>query len=247
MRTIKKYLTVMLAITLFGLVGCNSVKTKPVVQPPPVIPPQELNETARENNPGSLFAESEVDTLFSDSRARRIGDIVVVRIVESTQASNTADTTTNKTGSNTYGVGAAFGASSIGMYPQFSQTPLGSGRQAPVGEGRLALGTNSGSAYNSTGETTRENTVISSLAARVIKILPGSNLQIEGARAIRVNDETQYMVVTGIIRAKDVANDNSIMSTQIADASIQYYGQGVLADKQKPGWFSRMMDNVWPF
>ncbi len=87
----------------------------------------------------------------------------------------------------------------------------------------------------------------SSLAARVLRVLPGGLLQIEGAREIRVNEETEYMVVRGMIRSKDVDADNSIYSTQIADASIEYYGKGVLADKQKPGWFTRLMDNIWPF
>ena len=85
------------------------------------------------------------------------------------------------------------------------------------------------------------------MAARVIRVLPGGMLQIEGAREIRVNEETEYMVVRGLIRAKDVDAENSILSTQIADASIEYYGKGVLTDKQKPGWFTRLMDNIWPF
>ena len=55
------------------------------------------------------------------------------------------------------------------------------------------------------------------------------------------------MVVRGTIRSRDVDTDNTILSNQIADASIEYYGRGVLADKQKPGWFTRLMDNVWPF
>jgi flagellar L-ring protein precursor FlgH len=55
------------------------------------------------------------------------------------------------------------------------------------------------------------------------------------------------MVVRGMARAKDVDADNTILSTQLADASIEYYGSGVLADKQKPGWFTRLMDNIWPF
>jgi len=239
MYNLKSYLGAMLVISIFGLVGCNSVKNKVIVQAP-VMPAQEFHETARENNPGSLFAESEMDTLFSDSRARRVGDIVVVKIVESTQAESIADTTATKAGTNAYSVNAAFGAKNVSMFP------MGMGRSGAVGTG-LIFDTNSASNYSAKGTTTRENTVTASLAARVIRVLPGANLQIEGARAIRVNNETQYMVVTGIIRAKDVADDNSIMSTQIADANIEYYGQGVLADKQKPGWFSRMMDNVWPF
>ena len=78
-------------------------------------------------------------------------------------------------------------------------------------------------------------------------LLPGGLMEIEGAREIRVNEETEYMVVRGMIRSKDVSADNSVLSTQIADASIEYYGKGVLSDKQKPGWFTRLMDNIWPF
>ena len=85
------------------------------------------------------------------------------------------------------------------------------------------------------------------LATRVIRVLPGGLMEIEGAREIRVNEETEYMVVRGMIRSKDVSADNSVLSTQIADASIEYYGKGVLSDKQKPGWFTRLMDNIWPF
>ena len=113
--------------------------------------------------------------------------------------------------------------------------------------GTPTLNTNSVSDLSGTGKTKRENYVTTSMAARVIRVLPGGMLQIEGAREIRVNEETEYMVVRGLIRSKDVDADNSILSTQIADASIEYYGKGVLSDKQKPGWFTRLMDNVWPF
>ena len=224
--------------------GCQGNKKAPGIQPPVEQTPQ-FNEGSRANNPGSLFADSDVDPLFSDGRARRVGDLVVVKIVENSKAKNKADTKADKTSSNNYGVNAAFGRQNVNMFPY---VPGGvNGLNAPVGQGTFALDTTSDSGLNATGETKRENIVTSSLAARVTRVLPGGLLQIEGARQTRVNEETQYMVVTGTIRAKDVGADNSIMSTQIADANIQYYGKGVLADKQKPGWFTRLMDNVWPF
>lgn len=224
------------------LSGCGGPKKAASIQPSLESTP-EFNEGASANNPGSLFAASEVDPLFTDSRARRVGDIVVVKIVENSKAKNKADTTTDKQSTNGYGVGAAFGRTKVSMFP-YVPVPTLSG---PVGQGNLVLETTSTSGLNATGETKRENTVTSSLAARVTRVLPGGVLQIEGSRQTRVNEETQYMVVTGTIRSKDVAADNSIMSTQIADANIQYYGKGVLADKQKPGWFTRLMDNIWPF
>ena len=103
------------------------------------------------------------------------------------------------------------------------------------------------SKFSSTGETKRENTVTATLAARVVSVLPGGVMQIEGAREVKVNNENQILVVRGLIRAKDVQPDNSIESSSIADAHIEYYGQGVLGDKQKPGWLTRLLDNVWPF
>ncbi|MDR1360243.1 MAG: flagellar basal body L-ring protein FlgH, partial [Deltaproteobacteria bacterium] len=103
------------------------------------------------------------------------------------------------------------------------------------------------SELQSTGETKRENYVTATIGARVLQVLPGGLLQLEGAREVRVNEETQYMVVSGIVRAKDVASDNSVESTQLADSRIEYYGKGVLADKQKSGWLTRLLDNVWPF
>ena len=229
--------------TLLLLTGCQGSKKAPSIQPPVEQAPP-VNEGTKANNPGSLFAESEVDPLFSDSRARRVGDIVVVKIVENSKAKNKADTKSNKTSGNAYGVAAAFGRGEVGMFPY---VPGSLGVNGRVGPGNLVLDTTSDSNLNVTGETKRENTVTSALAARVLRVLPGGILQIEGARQTRVNEETQYMVITGTIRAKDVAADNSIMSTQIADANIQYYGKGVLADKQKPGWFTRLMDNIWPF
>ena len=81
----------------------------------------------------------------------------------------------------------------------------------------------------------------------MVNVMPDGLLQVEGARETKVNNETQYLVVSGLIRSRDVAADNSIMSTQMADAQIAYYGKGVVSDKQKPGWFTRLMDHVWPF
>jgi flagellar L-ring protein precursor FlgH len=134
------------------------------------------------------------------------------------------------------------------MVPIVGYNPPGvKGAKADPTHKTLALDTRSNSSLNSTGETKRENNVRTSMAARVIRVLPGGLLQIEGARETRVNEETEYLVLTGVIRSKDVASDNSVLSTQVADLGINYYGKGVIADKQKPGWFTRLMDNIWPF
>ena len=235
-----RFLIPVLALTYLFCVACGGSPTRRPALHPPVTPQQEYRQEAAANNPGSLFAASETDTLFEDSRARRVGDIVVVKLVENTKAQNKAETSSDKKSSNNYQVADMFNRGHAGFIPFM---PIGP--QPSVG--LPVLDTNSASGINSTGKTKRENYVTTSLATRVLRVLPGGLMEIEGAREIRVNEETEYMVVRGMIRSKDVSADNSVLSTQIADASIEYYGKGVLADKQKPGWFSRLMDNVWPF
>lgn len=222
------------------LTGCNAAQQNASVMPT-ITPPQAYVEPEeRYENPGSLYMASETDTLFADSRARRVGDIVMVKVVENSKAKSKSDLTSQKTNSNAYGVDSFFGKSSVGAAP-----PTGLGTKMPVGG--VGFGTNSASDTSVTGEVKNEGTVTATIAARVTRVLPGGLLQIEGARENKVNNETQYLVVTGLIRPMDVAPDNSIESNRIADAQIQYYGKGVLSDKQKPGWFTRLMDNVWPF
>jgi len=236
-----KMFTLVLGAAFVLCAGCGAGSNRRPALEQPVTPPQEYRQEVNgRNNPGSLFAASEEETLFADSRARRVGDIVVVKLVENTKAQNKAETTSDKDNNNNYQVNALFGKTEYGFLPMIPAGP-----HANVG--LPALQSSSVSDLDATGKTKRENYVTSSLAARVLRVLPGGLLQIEGAREIRVNNETEYMVVRGMVRARDVDADNSVYSTQLADASIQYYGRGVLADKQKPGWFTRLMDNIWPF
>ncbi len=236
-----KVATLFLSAAFLLCTACGGGSPRRPALEQPVTPPQQYRQEVNgPNNPGSLFAASQEETLFADSRARRVGDIVVVKLVENTKAQNKAETSSEKTSGNNYQVNAMFQRGKSGFIPFINIGP-----QPDVGIPTLETTSNSG--LDATGKTKRENYVTSSLAARVLRVLPGGLLQIEGAREIRVNEETEYMVVRGMIRSRDVDADNSIYSTQIADASIEYYGKGVLADKQKPGWFTRLMDNIWPF
>ncbi|MDL2317247.1 flagellar basal body L-ring protein FlgH [Desulfovibrio sp. OttesenSCG-928-A18] len=224
---------------MFG--GCAG-QERSAVPSLPMTPPQVYTEPEqRYSNPGSLYSASESPDLYADNRARRVGDIILVKVVETSKSKSKADTTADKESTSSFGVGAAFGSSRTGLLPGLSG-PL-SGR---VGVNPI-LSATSTSEHSATGETKRENYVTATIGAQVLQVLPGGLLQIEGARQIRVNDETQYMVVSGLVRTQDVGPDNSVESTQLANSRIEYYGEGVLADKQKPGWFTRLMDNLWPF
>jgi len=237
--SMNRLLAVLLA-TLALLAGCAPARTNPAPTPVLTPPPAEAVDPAE--NPGSLYDPGRSDFLFSDNRARRVGDIVQVNIVETSKAKSKADTTADKTTSLDLGVSSLMGKNDSRLWP------VGSALGWKIHPSSTAqVKASSTSNFSSSGETKRENYVTATLAARVVNVLPGGVMQIEGAREVKVNNENQILVVRGLIRAKDVQPDNSIDSTSIADARIEYYGQGVLADKQKPGWLTRLLDNLWPF
>lgn len=223
---------VLLLLVSFALGACSS-SSKPGPTMPALAPVQEYTEPEdRYANPGSIFSASSSSLLFEDTRARRVGDIILIKIVENTKAKSKADTTAERKGSNDIGVSAAFGRSHI-MGGIIGQNPI--------------VGTTTNSKHEATGETKRENTVSTTIGGRVISVLPNGILEVAGMREIKVNAETEYMVVRGLVRSSDVLSDNSVLSTQLANSSIEYYGEGVLADKQSPGWLTRLIDMIWPF
>ena len=85
------------------------------------------------------------------------------------------------------------------------------------------------------------------ISAIVTEVLPNGDLRIEGRREVSVNSEKQLMNIGGIVRRVDVDTKNTVLSSAIADARIEYSGLGVLDDVQRPGWFVRILDWVYPF
>ena len=220
-------------------VGCAPATHKPA--PQAVITAPQAEPEAQ--NPGSLFNPASADYLLADNRARRVGDVVMVNIVEEASSKLKADTTADRKSSIDLGVTAMFGKEDTRLLP------LGPsfGLKGDVGEDKTMVKAGATTAFEGTGETKREATVTATVAARVVKILPNGLMQIEGGREVKVNEETQVLVVRGLIRSKDISPDNTIQSSYVADAQIEYYGRGVLADKQKPGWLTRLLENIWPF
>lgn len=234
-------LLALLFLTALFLGGCNASSSTP--RPTPMLTPAQAYPEPEDTygNPGSLFSESSSNLLFEDSRARRVGDILMINIVENTKSKSKADTSAGRNNGIELGVGTFLGRTT------FSPVVVGGGSfSGQVGEAPL-ISASSSTTLDATGETKRENYITTTIGARVIQVLPNNILQVAGAREIKVNDETEYMVITGLVRASDILSDNSVLSTQLAESSIEYYGKGVLADKQKAGWLTRLLEVVWPF
>jgi flagellar L-ring protein FlgH len=238
--------TAVLVLATVLLFGCSPA-TKQVTPVQPLSPTPEMVR-APERVPDSLFDPASAEMLFADNRARRVGDIVLINIVETSEATNKASTNANKNSNVDFGVASFFGQSSMHVIPVGEALGLSGGLGPKGNVGTMPMvRAGSTTAFDGKGETKRESNVTATVAARVHQAYPNGLLQVEGGREVRVNGENQIIVVRGLIRARDIGPDNSITSNYLADAQIEYYGQGILSDKQKPGWLTRVLDNVWPF
>ena len=177
-----------------------------------------------ESSGESLWRDVGHGFLFVDTKARHAGDIVTVLVTESSALNRQAETNTKKESTNSASLSSFFGAH-LGAMPQYAFD-----------------GTNE---HKGSGSITRSDEVTAKVAARVVKVLPSGNLIIEGRRAVRANDETQYLAISGVVRSEDITPANTILSSQIADAEIVLEGKGVLAEKQRPGLLNRFAD--WLF
>jgi len=207
-------------------------------QPMPILTQPVYEDQDPAANPGSLFDTNRSEFLYDDNRASRVGDIVLVKVAESATTKIKSETKADKENKVNNSITALPTTGLIG------NLPLADTLGAKVGMG---VGAAQSSEFSGTGETKQESNFDAMVATRIVRKLPGNLLQLEGARRIRVNAETQFLVVRGLIRQRDIAADNSVMSTSLAEAQIEIYGQGVLAEKQRPGWLSRILDNIYPF
>jgi flagellar L-ring protein FlgH len=224
---------------LLGVYACAPATTQSV--PAPMLTQGVDIPPPVEQNPGSLFNPASAELLFADNRARRVGDIVLVNIVENSQARNKATTDASRDSSIGLGIEHLLDQRLINMGLSATGIDRGNFGETPL------VRASSTSEFKGDGETKRESAISATVGARVVRVLQGGVLQVEGAREIRVNNETQIIVVRGLIRSTDINPDNTIPSTHMADATVEFYGMGILADKQRPGWLSRILENVWPF
>lgn len=188
---------------------------------------------------GSLWSDVSGVDLFPDSRARKVGDIVTVRIVEDPEAELNANTKTSRSSSINASTLKFLGymQALAEKNPRLAQNP---------GTDNLISAT-LGMDFDGKGSSDRDGHVKAFIAAVVERVLPNGNLYINGKREIKVNNEMQFITISGIIRPEDISPTNEISSSYVASARILYAGKGPVADKQKPGWLGRVVDYVWPF
>ena len=224
----------MIAIAMIVLVcsGC-------VVQPPPkpndpyYAPVLEMKQAPQKPVNGSLYSPNSAMVLFTDQKAKRVGDIITVILRErtaSSKSSNIGLTKDNEISIDPTGVGTVLGA-----------TP-----------GVAGLGLNSALTaereFTGEAEADQSNQLSGEITATVTGVYPNGNLVIRGEKWITLNRGDEYIRISGLVRADDISPDNTVMSTKIADARITYSGTGEFSDSQDMGWLARFFNGpIWPF
>jgi flagellar L-ring protein precursor FlgH len=183
------------------------------------------NQTGYTQSPGSLWTPTaKYSDMYSDHKARQVGDLIIIQISENSSADKQAKTDASRDSGLAASVTDFLG---FHVHPQVQ--------------------TNSSSTFTGNGKTSRSGTLNAVVSARIVRILPEGNFVIKGKKQIRVNDESQYIMVSGIIRADDILGDNSVLSANVADLKIDYYGNGILGDQQDKGFLAKAFDKIWPF
>ncbi len=162
-------------------------------------------------------------SLFSDQKANHVGDAVTILVVETSSASNTAQTTASRT-SNL----------SLTAAGNISSTPAGT----TPGVGATVGTTNS---FTGQGGTSSAGSIQAEISATVDSVLPNGNLFVVGNRRIVINGEEQIIKISGVVRPSDIQMDNSVYSYNISDATIIFTGNGIVSRAQEPGWLTRFL------
>jgi len=240
-RGVLQYAPASLLVLAF-LSGCSGLKdAREIKNAPMPVKYYATRENELVSQDGSLWKDSA--SLYEDRKARRVNDLLTILIAENVTATNTASTNDSRDSTADYAVADLFGANTdFGiqalpllkkLYPATKFTPTASG--------------SSKSKFAGKGDTSRKGNITATITAKVVEVLPNSNMVVESRKEVVVNNEKQIVVLRGIVRPDDISTSNTIISTFVADAQIYLVGDGVLADKQSQGWLVRTLDSVWPF
>lgn len=173
-------------------------------------------------------------SMFADSRASRVGDILTVVVAEAATATSAQSKSATRDSSLEDSIS------------QFIFSPATSGRFTSGGELPASSATGK-STFSGGGQINNSQSLTARAAVLVADVLPNGNLVIEGARQIRFSGETQYVVLRGLVRPEDISVSNTVLSSNIADASVEFYSEGNLTDAQKRGWLSKLYEKLRPF
>ncbi|EMH4164221.1 flagellar basal body L-ring protein FlgH [Pluralibacter gergoviae] len=203
------------------LAGCESPALLVQKDDAAYAPPQEIVMPPAQVRGGGVYNPGYNWSLMQDRRAYRVGDILTIKLDESTQASKQARTNFGKKNEVAIGIPEAFG-----------HTP-----------DKLSASIDGSRSFNGDATSQQQNSLRGAITVAVYKVLPNGVLAIRGEKWLTLNQGDEYMRVTGLVRADDIERDNSVSSQRIANARIAYAGRGALSDANAAGWLTRFFNH----
>ncbi|HMY77327.1 MAG TPA: flagellar basal body L-ring protein FlgH [Thauera aminoaromatica] len=218
-----------IAVGLLALLsGCAAIQTTPpsaVHQPMSVRP--EAMATALPAN-GAIYQTVQARPLFEDRRARRIGDTITINLVERNTAEKSANANATRNGNMSAGIGP------------INRLPLS-------GLNGLELEADAESDFNGKGAAAANNVFNGTITVTVIDVYPNGNLLVSGEKMVAINQGNEFIRFSGVINPNTVTTANSVQSTQVADARIEYRGSGFIDESNTMGWLQRFFVAIMPF
>lgn len=208
------------------LVGCSSSPPEPVVVEPyePVVIPENAYGVPN----GAIYqAQNGYIPLFEDQRPRRTGDIITIVLEEQVSATKNASSQSSR-------------ASNIGVDLEGLPDAL-----EQLAEYGFSVG--SANDFAGSGGSSASNQFSGVITVQVMQVLPNGNLRVRGEKQIAINQGTEYIRFSGVVNPRSINGQNSVLSTAVAEARLEYIGDGYINDAQKQGWLQRFFNYIAPF
>ncbi|MEC5344846.1 flagellar basal body L-ring protein FlgH [Brenneria populi] len=216
----------------FMVGGCAYMPRTPLVEGETSAHPAPASLVATN---GSLFQSTQLmnygyQPLFEDSRPRNIGDILTITLQEDVSASKSSSANAGRTSSASSGL-----------------TALPTALRGLLGNGKVDLEASGSNDFDGSGGASAQNTFEGTITVTVSDVLANGNLKVVGEKQIAINQGTEYIRFSGVVNPRSITGSNSVVSTQVADARIEYIGNGYINEAQNMGWLQRFFLNVSPF
>ena len=214
-----------LLVTAVSVSACASPTGRPIApqfEPSYAAPPPPPSASPN----GAIFQQSRYSSLVEDNRARRVGDVLTIQLVEAMQATKQASQQTSRD-------------SNLGItLPDAKPFRF-------IPDGLLQGGATS--SFKGSGQAAQANSLSGQVSVTVAQVYPNGTMFVRGQKRVQLNRGDEYVQISGIVRPEDVSPDNRVLSTRVADAKIAYSGTGEVAAQSRQGWLQRFFSAISPF
>ncbi|AVQ84055.1 MULTISPECIES: flagellar basal body L-ring protein FlgH [unclassified Variovorax] len=209
--------------------GCAQLPREPLVHQPMTARAESYAQLQPRRSPGAIFQDGPgANALFEDRRPRNIGDILTIVINEKVNATKNSGANASRAGSTT---------SVFAAIPKLIGGLLD-------GQDTKLSGTNS---LTAKGGANANNTFSGVITVTVVDVMGNGNLLVSGEKQMGINQGTEFIRFSGVVNPRTVSGNNTVPSTLVADARIEYSAKGYIDEAQTMGWMQRIFLNVMPF